>query len=94
VNNAPDSAPQILGVIRASSWPGLFDCAHRWYWQNIVGLRSPSSGKAWLGSSVHCGTAKFDQAVLQGAPVTVLDAVDAAARCSRTRPRMWTGAMA
>lgn len=72
------TAPEILGTIRASSWPALFDCAHRWYWQNIVGLRSPAGGKAWLGTSVHAGTARFDQAVLEGAPVSITEAVDAA----------------
>lgn len=70
-------SPAILGTIRASSWPSLFDCAHRWYWQNVMGLRSPSGAKAWLGTSVHAGTAHFDQAVLRGSPVSITEAVDA-----------------
>lgn len=37
--NAPERLPaEPLATIRASSWPSLFDCAHRWYFQNIVGL--------------------------------------------------------
>lgn len=67
---------QILGVARASSWPTLFDCAHRWYWQNVMGLRSPSGGPACLGTAVHAGTAAFDQAVLDGKPASIVDAVD------------------
>lgn len=66
-----------LGTIRASAWPSLFDCAQRFYWQNIVGLRSPSSGPAHLGTAIHAGTAKFDQAHLDAAPVSIGDAVDA-----------------
>ena len=53
-----------FATIRASSWPSLFDCAHRWYFQNIVGLRMPSSGNAALGTAIHAGTAAFD-----GSPV-------------------------
>lgn len=64
-------------VVRASAWPTLFDCAHRFYWQNIYGLHSPSAGPACLGTAIHGGTAAYDQAVLDGAPITVLDAVDA-----------------
>lgn len=66
-----------LATVRASSWPSLFDCAHKWYWQNIVGLRSPSGGAAALGSAVHHGTAVFDQAHLDGAGVSVEEAIDA-----------------
>lgn len=66
-----------LGVIRASSWPSLFDCAHKWYWQNVRGLRSPSGGAAHLGTAVHAGTAAFDDAVLRAEPISIIEAVDA-----------------
>lgn len=65
-----------IGIIRASAWPALFDCAHRFYWQNIVGLRMPSSGAAALGTAIHAGTAAFDGARLVGQQITELDAVD------------------
>jgi hypothetical protein len=71
------SQPVILGTIRASAWPELFDCAHRFYWKHIMGIRMPAGGKAWLGTSIHTGTAKFDQAVLDGSPLSITDAVDA-----------------
>lgn len=66
-----------LGTIRASAWPSMFDCAQRFYWQNIVGLRNPSSGPAHLGTAIHAGTAMYDQAQLDDAPVSIGDAVDA-----------------
>ena len=60
--NAPERLPaEPLATIRASSWPSLFDCAQRFYWQNIVGLRMPSSGNAALGTAIHAGTAAFDE---------------------------------
>ncbi|MEO8391184.1 PD-(D/E)XK nuclease family protein [Polaromonas sp.] len=64
-------------VVRASAWPTLFDCPHRFYWQNVYGLRSPSAGRAALGTAIHGGTAAYDQAALEGNPISVLDAVDA-----------------
>lgn len=53
-----------LGTIRASSWPTLFDCSLRWYYQNIAGLRMPSSGKARLGTALHRSTATYDTPTL------------------------------
>lgn len=70
--NAP-----ILGTVRASAWPSLFDCAHRFYWENIVGIRGPASGRAALGTAIHAGTALYDTAVMDGKPASVMDAVDA-----------------
>lgn len=64
-------------IVRASAWPTLFDCAHRFYWQNVYGLRSPSAGPAALGTAIHAGTAAYDQARINGAPIGVIDAVDA-----------------
>lgn len=66
----------ILGTIRASSWSSLFDCQLRWYYQNIVGLRIPSSGAAALGTAIHAGTARFDQARLDGAEASLEEAID------------------
>jgi PD-(D/E)XK nuclease superfamily len=70
----------ILGTIRASSWSTLFDCQHRWYWKNIYGLKSPSSGKAMVGTAVHAGTAYYDQHVIEGTAnvLTSTHAIDAA----------------
>lgn len=68
---------EILGTLRASSWPSFYDCAHRWYWENVYGLRGPSAGPATLGTAIHAGTAHFDKAVIEGKPVSVIEAVDA-----------------
>lgn len=70
--------PEILGTVRASAWPSLFDCAQRFYWQNIVGLRMPSSGNAALGTAIHAGTAAFDGSRLSGEQIDVVTAVDTA----------------
>lgn len=67
---------QPLATVRASSWPSLFDCAHKWYWQNIMGLRSPSGGPAVLGQAVHAGTAAYDQAVIDGTQLSITEAID------------------
>jgi hypothetical protein len=69
----------VLATVRASSWPSLFDCSQRWYWQNIVGLRSPPSGAAAVGTAIHAGTAVFDAAPLEGRSQDIDEAMDAAA---------------
>ena len=61
-------------TIRASSLPELFDCPARWEAKHIKRLRLPSSGNAMLGRAVHAGTAAFDEAALQGNPITADDA--------------------
>lgn len=57
---------QPLGTIRASSWPTLFDCSLRWYYQNVVGLRLPAGGKARLGTAIHRSTAFYDMPAIIG----------------------------
>ncbi|MFY1963377.1 RecB family exonuclease [Achromobacter xylosoxidans] len=56
--------------IRASSMAELFDCPARWEAKNLLGMRTPSSGAARLGTAIHAGTAAFDQARLDGNPIT------------------------
>ncbi|RSE88624.1 RecB family exonuclease [Achromobacter denitrificans] len=60
--------------IRASSLAELFDCPARWEAKNLLGMRMPSSGAARLGTAIHAGTAAFDQAKLDGTPITPDDA--------------------
>jgi hypothetical protein len=55
-----------LASVRASSWPTLFSCALRWYYQNIEGLRTPTSGAAWTGTSMHRATQVLDDPVTRG----------------------------
>ena len=68
----------LLGTIRASSWSTLFDCAFKWQRIYIDGVHSPSGARAWMGTSVHAGTAAFDQAVINGEPIQIDDAVGVA----------------
>lgn len=78
---------EIVGIVRASSWGDLFDCSYRWYWKNIMGLRTPSRGGSVVGSAIHKGAAVFDQAVLDGGTASVAEAVDAAADYARLPKR-------
>lgn len=63
-------------TIRASSLPTLFDCAARWHAINVEGARMPSSGRAYLGTSIHQATGMFDQSTIEGGAITTEDAVD------------------
>lgn len=71
------SEPAILGTIRASSWPTLFDCALRFYYRDIMQLKSPSSGRAALGTALHCSTAVYDLPRLEGKAPNLTEAADA-----------------
>lgn len=66
-----------IHTIRASAWASLFDCPMRYYFTHILGMRTPSSGAAALGTAIHAGTACFDLANLNGSPVSIEDAVSA-----------------
>lgn len=65
-----------LLTIRASSLAELFDCPQRWAAIHVEGRRGWNSGPAWLGTSMHHGTAAFDQSAIEGQPITVDDATD------------------
>lgn len=60
--------------VRASSWAGLFDCAHRWEAEHLLGMRKPAGMRALLGTAVHAGTAVFDKSRMDGAGVTADEA--------------------
>jgi len=62
--------------VRASSFGSLFDCAYRFEGEQIMKLYRPSSLRAWLGTSIHASTAAFDQARIDGAPISAYDAAD------------------
>lgn len=42
----------------------------------MLNMRGKNSGKAQLGTAIHAGTAAFDQAVLNGSPISADDACD------------------
>lgn len=59
--------------VRASSLAELFDCPARWEAKNLLNIRGVNNGKAQLGTAIHAGTAAFDQAILDGKPISVED---------------------
>lgn len=61
-------------TIRASSFGRFFDCGYAWQYEHIEKHFRPSSLRAHLGTSIHAGTAVFDQAALDGAPISADDA--------------------
>ncbi len=65
--------PQVTAV-RASSWGSLFDCAHRWEGEHLLGMRKPSGLRAQLGTAVHASTAAFDNGRLPGSSAVSADA--------------------
>lgn len=62
--------------IRASSLGELFDCPARWEAKHILNMRGINNGKAQLGTAIHAGSAAFDQAVLNGSPISVDESCD------------------
>lgn len=60
--------------VRASSWGGLFDCAHKWEWETLMGNRKPVGIRAVLGTALHASTAVYDRSVIDHAPVRIDDA--------------------
>lgn len=78
--NAPDRSAfsRTIIPIRASSLAELFDCPARWEAKHLLGMRSPRSAAAQLGTAVHAGTALFDESRLPGgSPITADDAAGA-----------------
>lgn len=63
-------------IVRASSWGSLFDCAYKWEWIHILGHRSPSSGRAHLGTAIHAGTAAFDVSRMNGSDLSAYDTAE------------------
>jgi hypothetical protein len=64
-------------TIRASAFGSFFDCGARFEFEHLQGKSRPSSLRAHLGTSIHAGAAAFDQAVLDGAPISANDAAGA-----------------
>lgn len=61
-------------TVRASSWGSLFNCAHQWEGVHLLGMKSPSSPRALLGTAIHASTAAFDAGRVNGQRVTSYDA--------------------
>lgn len=83
--NAPNTLPATVGdidrrivTIRASALSDFFDCAARAEAKHLLGKRTPSSGKALLGTAIHRSTALFDSSTLDGRGLTVDECAGAA----------------
>jgi hypothetical protein len=63
--------------VRASSWGSLFDCAHKWEWEHLLGHKRPAGVRALLGTSLHKSTAVFDASRMDGTGLLPDDAADA-----------------
>ena len=61
-------------TIRASSFPEILDCAHRWEGKHLLGLSIPCGLRAQLGTAIHASTAEFDSQRVNGSPITADDA--------------------
>lgn len=59
--------------VRASSWGSLFDCAHKWEGEHLLGMRKPSGLRAQLGTALHASTATFDKGRMPGAERVTVD---------------------
>lgn len=70
------SWPQKIVQVRASSFGTLFDCAYRFEGEQLLKLYRPGSLRSWLGTSIHASTAAFDQARIDGKPISAYDAAD------------------
>lgn len=56
--------------MRASGFQELTDCPARWEAKHILGLRTPPSPQAHIGTSIHASTAVFDSEALKGNKLT------------------------
>lgn len=65
-------------TIRASALSDFLDCPARAEAKHLLGMRSPSNGKAALGTAIHKSTAMYDQSELTGEGLTVDETAAAA----------------
>lgn len=65
-------------IIRASSLAELFDCPARWEAKHLLGMTTPSTGAAALGTAFHASTAVYDRGHLESSGVTAEEAAAAA----------------
>lgn len=65
-------------TIRASALGDFLDCPARAEAKHLLGLRTPSSGAAQIGTAIHKSTAMFDQSTLDGKGLTADETAGAA----------------
>ena len=72
------SAPLRTVTIRASGLSEWFDCAARAEARQLLGKRTPSTGKALLGKAIHKSTAVFDRSTIERQGITIDESAGAA----------------
>lgn len=65
-------------TIRASALSDFLDCPARAEAKHLLGRRTPSTGRAILGSAVHASTAVYDRSTLLAQGITADEAAGAA----------------
>lgn len=65
-------------TVRASALSDFLDCPARAEAKHLLGLKTPSSGAAALGTAIHRSTAVFDSSTLAGKGITVDESAGAA----------------
>lgn len=66
-----------ITTVRASSWSKLFDCPHKFEWENLLDHYKPAGMRALLGTAIHAGTSAFDQGRIDQSGITPDDAAGA-----------------
>jgi RecB family exonuclease len=66
-------------TIRASALSDFLDCPARAEAKHLLGLRTPNSGAAQIGTAIHASTALFDRSTLEGQGLTADETAGAAA---------------
>ena len=72
------NAPLRTVTLRASGISEWLDCPARAEAKQLLGKRTPSSGKALLGRAVHASTAVYDRSVLERQGITIDESAGAA----------------
>lgn len=65
-------------TIRASALSDFLDCPARAEAKHLLGLRTPNSGAAQLGTAIHASTAAYDRSKLEGKGLTIDETAGAA----------------
>lgn len=65
-------------TIRASALSDFLDCPARAEAKHLLGMRTPTSGAAQIGTAVHASTALYDQSRIEGRGITADEAAGAA----------------
>jgi putative RecB family exonuclease len=75
--NAPATNGDPLAYMSASRLKSFLTCRLKFYYEKVLGLKSPSSPNLQIGKAVHAGLEAFHRAQWQGEPMSQADALQA-----------------